>query len=140
MIEHQLKTWPGPFSSVLMGTKLHEVRKADRPFEAGDLLVLREWLPCKCTGGLKICDRPRCDGTDGSGYTGREIRACVTYITRGGEWGVPADLCILSIRVISHNVPEKTLPEPIRIPRGPAPCPWCARLGGPCDVHEAREP
>jgi hypothetical protein len=99
VIEHMLKTWPGPFQMVLDGRKLHEVRKADRPFEAGDLVVLQEWVP------------------EAQGYTGREIRAAITYLTRAGEWGLPPDVCVFSIRVITHNVQAYTLPEPIRVPR-----------------------
>lgn len=76
---HELKTWPGPFAAILAGTKRHEVRKADRNFHVGDVLHLREWQP----------NRER--------YTGREQRVTVTHLTAGGEWGLPHDVCVMSV-------------------------------------------
>lgn len=40
---HELKTLPKYFELVKMGIKNFEVRKNDRDFEVGDLLLLREW-------------------------------------------------------------------------------------------------
>lgn len=40
---HDLKTWPEYFEAVRQGNKDFEVRRDDRGFEFGDLLVLREW-------------------------------------------------------------------------------------------------
>jgi hypothetical protein len=76
---HELKTWPEGFAAILDGRKRFEIRKADRPFDVGDTLHLREWNP------------------DGSGYTGRETAAQVTYLVRGGAWGLPPDLCVMGI-------------------------------------------
>jgi hypothetical protein len=42
---HELKTVPPYFDAVKSGTKTFEVRRDDRGFQPGDLLVLREWLP-----------------------------------------------------------------------------------------------
>lgn len=81
---HQLKTWTGEFDAVTEGRKTHEVRVNDRGFSVGDLLMLREWIP---------------QGEDmkkGS-YTGRSLMRKITYITPAGAWGLPDNLCVLSI-------------------------------------------
>lgn len=61
-MEHELKTWPEYFEEVLNGNKLFEIRKNDRNFKCGDILILREYDPFV------------------KSYTGREIRVKVTYI------------------------------------------------------------
>jgi len=76
---HELKTWPGPFEAVRTGAKRYELRKADRDFRVEDWLNLREWDPTSRS------------------YTGRQLWAEVTYITRGGEWGLPDGLRVLGI-------------------------------------------
>lgn len=80
---HELKTWPDPFTAILDGRKRYEVRKADRMFAEGDTLRLREW---------NEQDRSR-----PYGYTGREATVRVTYITPPGAFGLPGDLCVMSI-------------------------------------------
>ncbi len=90
---HELKTWPIPFEAVTNGTKTHELRKADRPFAPGDVLYLREWVPP--TWARNLNGPP-------SGYTGREQYVRVTYVTRAGEWGLPEELCCLSVRLMSE--------------------------------------
>ena len=80
-VRHELKTEPGPFAAVLDGRKRFEVRRADRPFTDGDVLLLREWSPER-------------------GYTGREVRVRITYRVRPGLYGLPPDLCVLGIAPI----------------------------------------
>lgn len=80
VVIHELKTWPEPFQAVLDGWKTHEIRVDDRGYMAGDLLRLREYLP------------------SGDHYTGRDVTVEVTYKTPGASWGLPADLCVMSIR------------------------------------------
>jgi len=58
---HDLKTWPEYFEKVVSGEKRFEVRKNDRNFNVGDLLLLREF-------------------EQGGWYTGRLIYQKVTYI------------------------------------------------------------
>lgn len=77
---HELKTWPGPFEDVLRELKTFEVRNYDdRRFRVGDTLLLREWDPNTLL------------------YTGREVRREVTYILYGGLFGIPPELCVMSI-------------------------------------------
>lgn len=77
---HNLKTWPEPFQAVLDGRKTHEIRVNDRDYKAGDRLCLQEYLP------------------EDSRFTGREIVLDVPYVTPGGNWGLPAEICVMSIR------------------------------------------
>lgn len=43
MKHHQVKSWQPFFAEVRDGRKSFDVRYNDRGFQAGDLLVLREW-------------------------------------------------------------------------------------------------
>lgn len=86
-MEHDLKTWAEPFQAIVDGLKTHEIRKPDRNFNPRDTLLLREWIP------------------EFNAYTGREIRVRVTYVTHGGTWGLPAGLCVMSIRQIDKVAP-----------------------------------
>ena len=87
MATHALKTWPEPFAAVLSGNKVHEIRKADRPFAVGDVLVLQEWDP------------------ETQDYTGDALSVKVTHLTPPGEWGLPDDICVMSVM----TCPEWTL-------------------------------
>ena len=45
MTRHELKTWPQYFAAVRSGKKRFEIRRNDREFAVGDVLVLREFDP-----------------------------------------------------------------------------------------------
>lgn len=63
MKTHELKTWPVYYTELIKYTKRFEIRKNDRDFKTGDILVLQEWNP------------------EGDGYyTGRYMVAEVTYL------------------------------------------------------------
>lgn len=76
---HRLKVWPAYFEAVACDKKLFEVRKDDRGFEAGDILVLLEWRP-------GVCD-----------YTGRFIERRVSYKLGGGQFGIEEGYCCLGL-------------------------------------------
>jgi hypothetical protein len=97
MTIHDLKCRAEPFAAVVSGAKTHEIRKADRPFEVGDVLHLREWEPFN-SGADSF--NSGADWVKPAHYTGRSIRVEVAHISRGGTWGLPADLCVMSIRRI----------------------------------------
>lgn len=113
---HELKCWPGPFEAVWNGIKRYEIRKADRNFALGDELRLREWQPvhegdCQWHSDLdeqqtersdfrcKLCKRGKDDALAGT-YTRRELFAEVVYLTKPGEWGLPDNLCVMSLNLM----------------------------------------
>jgi hypothetical protein len=80
---HELKCWPGPFRAIWQGDKTFEIRKDDRGFAVGDELVLRFFDP-------------------DDGPLALTIRARVCYMVKG-EWGLPDDICVMGIRVLSRH-------------------------------------
>lgn len=80
---HELKTHLEQYAAVDRLDKTHEVRRNDRDFQKGDVLVLREF------------DQHRTE------YTGRWVAVAVTHVTEGGSFGLPADLCVMSIRKLN---------------------------------------
>ncbi len=79
---HTLKIWPKHFKSILSGKKTFEVRKNDRKFKVGDSLHLVEWNP------------------DNRLFTGAFIMMEVTYILKGGEFGIAKDHVVMSVKLI----------------------------------------
>lgn len=77
MKTHHLKTWPNFFNEVASGVKTFEIRKNDRDFREGDILVLQEWLP----GNQE--------------YSGRELTRRVAYLLIG--WGLQPDYVCMSL-------------------------------------------
>jgi len=78
---HNLKTWPIYFGAVLAGTKTFEVRKADRDFMVGDRIVLNEWDP------------------ETGSYTGAQALREVTYILKGGQFGIEPGYVVMGLGV-----------------------------------------
>jgi len=76
---HILKTWSEYFEEVFLGRKTFEIRKNDRNFKVGDALFLREWDNSK------------------DSFTGREVLKKVTYILKGGSFGLEDGFVIISI-------------------------------------------
>lgn len=74
--EHFLKTWPALFEAVRQGDKTFEIRKDDRHFQKGDLAILLEWDPTPPANA------------QGYHYTNREQRFEITYVLRGGQFGL----------------------------------------------------
>jgi hypothetical protein len=64
MAIHRLKTWPAYFEAIRQHTKGFELRKDDRGFEVGDLLILEEYDPSR------------------EHYTGQIEERLVTFIVR----------------------------------------------------------
>jgi hypothetical protein len=79
---HELKTWPCCFDGVGV-TKMFELRKNDRGFNRGDMLVLKEWNSLE------------------KEYTGREKRVWVISILRDAEeFGLRPGFVIMSIEPV----------------------------------------
>lgn len=77
---HELKILPQYFKCVVDGTKNFELRKNDRAYRVGDVLLLKEFE------------------NNQTGYTGKEIKKVITYIFYGGAYGLNKDYVILSIK------------------------------------------
>lgn len=86
---HDLKSWPRFFRPIVDGIRTHELRRNDRDFQIGDILLLREWDP------------------NAEEYTGASCRALVTSITSHdvpcavSDEGLRPDFCIMSVQVLS---------------------------------------
>lgn len=77
MITHTLKADSAVFSAVWSERKLFEFRKNDRGFLLGEWLLLVEMA----------------NGEE----TGRTVKAQISYILRGPDFGVPSDYCVMSL-------------------------------------------
>lgn len=62
---HALKTWPEYYKLVVSGKKKFEIRKLDRPYKAGDYVLLQEFDPKTNT------------------YTGMESEFIISLIVEG---------------------------------------------------------
>lgn len=74
----ELKILPIYFEEVVNGNKTFELRKNDRDYKVGLKLVLREF--------------------ENNTFTGRIITKTVTYILKGGQYGLDKDYVILGIK------------------------------------------
>lgn len=83
---HHLKTHPRPFHATRLGDKTYEIRVNDRDYQVGDILLLQEWRPPE-----------EAEPHLPAGYTGLECMYRVRYMTPGGEWGLPPNLCVLAL-------------------------------------------
>lgn len=76
-MKHELKIWPQFFEPVVGGQKTFEIRKNDRGFQNGDVVILREWDPTTAyrwpNAHLPPDERPK-------GYTGRSIEFMIGYV------------------------------------------------------------
>ncbi len=77
MTTHYLKCWPEIFDAVGACRKTFEVRKNDRGYQTGDLLVLRKWSPHGATPGY-IKGSWRCPADEAEA-----VRVRVTYVLSG---------------------------------------------------------
>lgn len=82
---HGLKTWDEFMMDIATGKKPFEVRKNDRGYSVGDVLLLNGWNQNKEV------------------HTGRVIEAEVTYILNGGAWGVMDGYVVMGIKVRNYN-------------------------------------
>lgn len=76
---HHLKCWPEFFKELAALNKTFEVRKNDRDFKVGDILVIEEFMP------------------DIQCYTDAYLNFSITYILQGGQFGIEKDYVILSL-------------------------------------------
>lgn len=87
---HFIKTLPKYFQASKMRLKTFELRKNDRDYKKGDLVVSREW-------------------TKEKGYTNNYDIFEVTYVLPGGEYGLDKDYVILNIYKIELETAIKII-------------------------------
>lgn len=88
---HHLKALPVYFDAVLRGDKPFEIRKNDRGFQTGDMIVLEEFdpatanypmaLPPVQAPGFGQPPKPPVDRR----YTGKRLMATISYTLHPGE-------------------------------------------------------
>jgi Domain of unknown function (DUF3850) len=81
MTEHALKTLGPYWEAVASGAKNFEVRRDDRGFQRGDVLVLQPVTE----DGRRI------------GVLYREIRKRVTYVLTGGQFGIEPGYVVMAL-------------------------------------------
>lgn len=84
---HELKTDPEAFYAIESGSKKFELRKNDRDFQVGDLLILRR---TDYSAAQMILGKPLV-------YSGVACVREVLYVLRGPCYGLEKGLAILSI-------------------------------------------
>lgn len=89
MKTHKLKTLPKYFKAQILGNKQFEVRKNDRDFHVGDVLVLEEW---------------------DNQYTGSVIYVRVTYVLREFE-GLKDGYVVLGTEPLTKEEIERAVYE-----------------------------
>jgi ParB family transcriptional regulator, chromosome partitioning protein len=82
MTVHEIKTRADVFDASAKGLKTFEFRYDDRGYEVGDQLRLLEFT----------------DGREFGALTGRVLTVVVTYLLRGGEFGIPTGYVVMSIK------------------------------------------
>lgn len=90
---HALKTLPPYFKGVADGAKTFELRKNDRNFSVGDILILKEWKM-----GSTDATGPELVVIKEQGYTGREVMKTISYILKGGQFGLAKGYVILALK------------------------------------------
>lgn len=74
----ELKVLPIYFKELITGNKTFEIRKNDRDYKVGLKLILFEF--------------------ENNTFTGRSIEKTVTYVLKGGEYGLHKDYVVLGIK------------------------------------------
>lgn len=90
---HELKLWPEYFNAVLKGDKTFEMRKNDRDFKLGDILVLKYFDPDYDSKIIK-------GGTFYNIPNDPEITCRVKYIMYGPSYGLEDGYCCMGIKLI----------------------------------------
>jgi len=82
---HELKIWTEYIRPVITGIKTFEIRKNDRDFKVGDILILKGY------------------DADNNKYTNEEIEVVVTFILSETFFGLKDDYVVMSIKVLNYN-------------------------------------
>lgn len=92
MTTHYVKSWAHFYDAIEEGRKLHDLRKMDRDYNVGDILILQRY-----------------DNINGE-YTGEELTVEITYITSNktpcafSSSALDRDYAILSLKLLDTVV------------------------------------
>ncbi len=84
--QHELKIWPAFFEQVISGKKKFEIRRNNRNYQVGDILLFREYKQ-ECVHGYPTVGE----------YTGRKAYFNIDYILEGYQWGIRHEFVAMSI-------------------------------------------
>jgi predicted fused transcriptional regulator/phosphomethylpyrimidine kinase len=86
--EHKLKTWPRFWDAVASGEKNFDVRRNDRAFQTGDVLVLEKYNP-----------ETRRYETEGFEINAKikSVRKRIAFLLQGGQFGIEPGYCVLGL-------------------------------------------
>lgn len=90
--EHKLKTWPRYWDAVASGEKTFEVRRNDRAFQTGDVVVLEKFDPDRRAyemDSYQINAKPK------------SIRKRITFLLQGGQFGIEPGYCVLGLEDVA---------------------------------------
>lgn len=91
---HELKIDHERFGEIWEGSKTHEVRVNDRNYKVGDNLCFKAQYPCNAGISANECEI-------------RKLKVVVTNITQGGTYGLPENICCMSIIIIQKQTEIK---------------------------------
>lgn len=86
-MQHELKIYPNFFNAIASGKKLFEIRKNDRDFQVGDVILLRE--------------------RDRIKYSGRSLLVRITYKLDDEFIGLAPGYTALGIQIIGDSMPRR---------------------------------
>ena len=90
MQEHTLKTWPAYFDAVKRGEKPFEVRRDDRGFQKGDILVLQRTKE-------HLLHEVETTGYGSNQKPMHEMRKRITYVLTGGQFGIEPGYVVMGL-------------------------------------------
>lgn len=99
--EHILKCWPAYFDAVARGEKTFEIRRDDRGFQRGDILVLQR---TKDSDRMSVEWDAFHEPALGQRKRARhELRVRVKWILTGGQFGVEPGFVCMAIEEASNG-------------------------------------
>ena len=82
---HEVKIIPRFIKAVASGKKPFEIRYNDRNYQEGDKLILKGW------------------DNNAQVYTGEVVDCVITFVLRGGQFGIETRYAALGLKVLGAN-------------------------------------
>lgn len=97
---HEMKLNANYFDAVLSGEKSFEVRRDDRGFQRGDVVILRKWGYDDVFRSCRYLDRHVGAAIDNEDT--HTIRAIISYVLTGGQHGIEPGYVVLGLAEITE--------------------------------------